>query len=447
MERDWKHQLKDKMESYSEPAPEGLWEDILSSVESSKPAAGGQGQDARRKTVRILSGITGIAAAILLLLMLFRPDGEQHGIVGQDSLVADNSGRSNGVEMADEGAGISMSPEVTEEGAGSSTDARNDGGTGPSTPVGTTEVLPDSGNVAIPTEPGDDVIPTGQSEQRNLPENNSSTAVGATEKETSPANDAKDDEEINIIKRNPTDWQDILLADAAEKKTPKKKVSFSVYGSGFFSKANSHSGYSDAVNEFASTNSMQYGQSALAGIMLFNRTKTVTTDSKHYLPVKAGVTFSWNFTPRWSLETGIMYSWLLSRQRTGSDSYYVDSRQTLHYLGVPLAVGYSIWSNNWLNIYASAGGMLEKCVGGNERHNYTYSNDTRDMDTEKLAVKPLQWSVMASAGAQFKITDFVGIYLEPGVIYHFDNGSEVRSSYTEQPFNFNLNLGLRFSFE
>ncbi len=419
------------MESYSEPAPEGLWEDILSSVESSKPAAGGQGQDARRKAVRILSGITGIAAAILLLLMLFRPDGEQQGIVGQDSLVADNSGRSNGVEMADEGAG-------------SSTDARNDGGASPSAPVGTTEVLPDSGNVAIPTEQGDDVIPTEQSEQRNLPYEG---AAETTDKKTSPANDAKDDEEINIIKRNPSDWQDILLADAAEKKTPKKKVSFSVYGSGFFSKANSHSGYSDAVNEFASTNSMQYGQSALAGIMLFNRTKTVTTDSKHYLPVKAGVTFSWNFTPRWSLETGIMYSWLLSRQRTGSDSYYVDSRQTLHYLGVPLAVGYSIWSNNWLNIYASAGGMLEKCVSGNVRHTYTYSNDTRDMDTEKLAVKPLQWSVMASAGAQFKITDFVGIYLEPGVIYHFDNGSEIQSSYTEQPFNFNLNLGLRFSFE
>ena len=431
MERNWKNQLKDKMESYSEPAPEGLWEDILSSVESSKPAAGGQGQDARRKAVRILSGITGIAAAILLLLMLFRPDGEQQGIVGQDSLVADNSGRSNGVEMADEGAG-------------SSTDARNDGGASPSAPVGTTEVLPDSGNVAIPTEQGDDVIPTEQSEQRNLPYEG---AAETTDKKTSPANDAKDDEEINIIKRNPSDWQDILLADAAEKKTPKKKVSFSVYGSGFFSKANSHSGYSDAVNEFASTNSMQYGQSALAGIMLFNRTKTVTTDSKHYLPVKAGVTFSWNFTPRWSLETGIMYSWLLSRQRTGSDSYYVDSRQTLHYLGVPLAVGYSIWSNNWLNIYASAGGMLEKCVSGNVRHTYTYSNDTRDMDTEKLAVKPLQWSVMASAGAQFKITDFVGIYLEPGVIYHFDNGSEIQSSYTEQPFNFNLNLGLRFSFE
>ena len=182
MERNWKNQLKDKMESYSEPAPEGLWEDILSSVESSKPAAGGQGHDARRKAVRILSGITGIAAAILLLLMLFRPDGEQQGIVRQDSLVADNSGRSNGVEMADEGAGISTPPEVTEEGAGSSTDARNDGGASPSTPVGTTEVLPDPGNAAIPTEQGDDVIPTGQSEQRNLSENSSSTAVGATDK-------------------------------------------------------------------------------------------------------------------------------------------------------------------------------------------------------------------------------------------------------------------------
>ena len=34
---------------------------------------------------------------------------------------------------------------------------------------------------------------------------------------------------------------------------------------------------------------------------------------------------------------------------------------------------------------------------------------------ENVKVKPLQWSLSAAAGAQFKITEKLGIYAEPGV--------------------------------
>ena len=90
---------------------------------------------------------------------------------------------------------------------------------------------------------------------------------------------------------------------------------------------------------------------------------------------------------------------------------------------------------------------MEKCVGGSVRKNYIYGNETRKTEAEKLTVAPLQWSVGASAGLQFNISGLIGIYLEPGLTYHFRNGAPVETVYSDRPLNFSLNLGLRFSFD
>ena len=197
----------------------------------------------------------------------------------------------------------------------------------------------------------------------------------------------------------------------------------------------------------SSVSPLLYGRDALAGILMYNRDEEVLTENRHYLPIRAGISVSYAFTDRWSIESGLVYSYLLSTFRTGSDSYFIDSRQTLHYLGIPLTASYNIWKNRWLDVYFSAGGMLEKCIGGNVRNNYVYNDSIREKKTDHVTVRPLQWSVSASAGLQFNITRLVGLYLEPGVTYHFDNKSGIANVYNEHPLNFNMNLGLRFSFE
>ena len=58
---------------------------------------------------------------------------------------------------------------------------------------------------------------------------------------------------------------------------------------------------------------------------------------------------------------------------------------------------------------------------------------------------PLQWSVGASLGIGYRFNGLVGIYLEPGVSYYFDNGSFVETVYRERPLNFSLGIGLRFN--
>ena len=72
------------------------------------------------------------------------------------------------------------------------------------------------------------------------------------------------------------------------------------------------------------------------------------------------------------------------------------------------------------------------------------SDDNTQSYDQDLRDRRPQWSVNASAGLQYKINDILGVYLEPGVGYYFDNGSNVSTIYKEKPLNFNFTVGLRF---
>ena len=52
----------------------------------------------------------------------------------------------------------------------------------------------------------------------------------------------------------------------------------------------------------------------------------------------------------------------------------------------------------------------------------------------------------ASAGAEYRFGDRVGVYVAPGIERHFDNGAQARSAYTEKPLHWNVDLGVRFHF-
>ena len=59
--------------------------------------------------------------------------------------------------------------------------------------------------------------------------------------------------------------------------------------------------------------------------------------------------------------------------------------------------------------------------------------------------KPV-FSTNTSLGVEYQLGKFIGLFAEPGVNYYFKNGSGIESSYTEKPFNFNFNLGVRVNF-
>lgn len=172
----------------------------------------------------------------------------------------------------------------------------------------------------------------------------------------------------------------------------------------------------------------------------------VYTDVRHFQPVTLGVSLKYNLNDNWSVTSGLNYTALFSQLSTGSYNHYYNSRQTLHYLGLPLTVNYTAWRSGQLSTYISAGGMLEKNVAGTLSTEYIVDNNIEERSQDRLSVKPLQWSVSSAAGIEYRLWKGIGLYAEPGVTYHFRNSSGVETIYREKPLNFNIRFGLRFSF-
>ena len=160
-------------------------------------------------------------------------------------------------------------------------------------------------------------------------------------------------------------------------------------------------------------------------------------NAKHHAPVSVGVQVAFVIAPRLSLSTGLVYT------RTSSDFYpYAPSsnynvHQVLHYVGIPVGLNYEFWQSGGFHAYVMAGAEAD----------YNVKNDTEEEGVKKENAKRdrVQFSGKASLGAQYDITPKVGLYIEPGAKYYFDNGSHVENTFKDKKLNFNLQFGLRFN--
>lgn len=223
------------------------------------------------------------------------------------------------------------------------------------------------------------------------------------------------------------------------------------YGNSLVSYNNTYSGFATlsraSVPPIADINnhpSADGAPSVYSQIMYNARNEEVESEIDHAMPVTVGATVQYRFNDDWSLESGLVYTLLSSKLHSGTGKTYIQSRQKLHYIGIPLKVHRRIWDNRYWEVYASAGGMMEKCVSAS-RTNIGVSVQAESRETEDLDVRRLQFSLAAAAGVQFKFNNWSGIYAEPGLTYYFDDGEETMTIRKEHPFNFSLQVGLRFT--
>ena len=210
--------------------------------------------------------------------------------------------------------------------------------------------------------------------------------------------------------------------------------------------SNGYRNFKIGVNPFAVVpEKNNWSHDAMANIMLNNLNTTTTTDIKHHLPVRVGVSVNYDLTDRWGVESGLAYTILASDLRSGGTNDYYETKQKLHYLGIPLKTNFKIWSNKRFSVYAAAGGMMEIPVAGQSRTNYVNNGHVVGNDSEDVNPDKLQWSINANLGVQYNISNLLGIYLEPGVGYYFDDGSDVLTIYKEKKCNFDFQLGVRFN--
>lgn len=277
--------------------------------------------------------------------------------------------------------------------------------------------------------------------------------TNAAASKTSSEKEESIDNEV-VRQKEEAKWAAIMAEEQAERKHSARRFSagISVTGAGTASSSErqltnaimganpleSNVNYADWVD-----GGFRNGES----LVVYNQPE-VETKYSHKLPVKFGVSFRYGFNERLGIESGLTYTLLNSTFTTaaGTANGNTTGKQTLHYIGIPLNVTYNIIGSKLFNVYASAGGAMEKAVGG--YFETTGHVDGKRSETNRNSLKPkeLQWSLNASAGAQVNVLNQLGLYVEPGISYRIPSGSHVRSIYTDKKLDFSIGFGIRFNF-
>ena len=169
--------------------------------------------------------------------------------------------------------------------------------------------------------------------------------------------------------------------------------------------------------------------------MAMMRARSGYSDSyQHEIPVSVGLSARVFLTDRLSINTGLNYTrykslrtrWFAATHDQQKDWQYA------HYIGVPVRLDYNAVNRKHFNLYFGAGLQMDKCV-------YATVGD------ERLHEKQILFGLNGAMGMQVNIVPMVGLYFEPEVSYALNKGS-IETFRSDEPFVVTVRGGLRFNF-
>ena len=164
----------------------------------------------------------------------------------------------------------------------------------------------------------------------------------------------------------------------------------------------------------------------------------------HDKPITFGLSMTKTINRNWNMETGLQYSLLKSEFILGEDDYYIQKRQKVQYLGIPLRLSYKWFGANRWTAYTSAGIILNIPLSGKTDEQYVTGTVVPYSDSWHFT-PPFQWTVGTGIGLQYNFAKNWGVYLEPTFSWHIPNGSTTRTIWTEHPFTITVPFGIRFT--
>ena len=448
MKRNWKEDIHDRLGNFETDAPDGLWEAIHQRMAQTERA-----QAEKRQTPFVLQPAlrrTACAAAACLALVVgyqYFADGGKETANGVKQAGGDGMIAVGGTVASDNSRYVASKPatasivatnlagvRVAKNGvtpAAVYAQTQNDESAQISTPqhLNPSTSQPLNPSTSQPLNPSTSQHPNPSTSQHP----NTSTSQPLNPSTSQPHNPS-----TSLLAYTPADNSRGRHEGAAARWTLSTSATT---GMGASSVTNSTATYVEAVGP----DNVIWADNPQLGIGIFNQGKSVKTEYKHRLPVRVGFNVAYRLTDRLSVESGVSYTRLSSDMKDGTKDNYSSGSQKLDYIGVPLNVKYRAFGYRRLSVYASAGLLTEKCVSGKTTHEYVISGEKKKHEAEDVTAKPWQLSVNAALGAQFDVLRNVGVYVEPGVSYYFDDRSTLSTIYKEKPLNFNLNLGVRYT--
>ena len=428
-DKKWMNDIRRKMDGFEMPPPEHLWEDIERQVNTGF---------AEHKTVGLHRRRTWMAAAVMAGALVM----------------------GGGVWLSTHQDGGSVSQSATPRPALANTPGTSGSSSSQTAETSLTQANGTHFAQIYQSKNGSHAVPTGMEGDSDAVSTGLEVIVdkGQKEPEIAPAPSGKETPQRNQPARQ-TDvydsrsWDNTLLAS---NHSDGDRFSVSVTAAGLMGSNNQQGGYGEllagsvwqdeAADGVKSDNGSSNDYGSLEEVIAGTNNREVYTKKKHRQPVKVGVSVNWRLSDRWTVGTGVTYSYLSSELTSGTDDSHYTTHQKLQYVGIPLNVSYTFYQHKRWSVYGTTGGMVEKCVKGKSSTDYIVGGKLESTQYDDVKEKRLQYSVGAAVGVQAKIADHVGFYVEPGVSCHFNNHSDVTNIYKDTPFNFSLGLGFRYSF-
>lgn len=411
-QEDWTSRLRERLEDYETPAPEGLWQQI----ESSLPAG-------RKAKVRPLKKWIAAAAAVMLvggvgLGLLWKSDNSEN-VVARD--VVDNV--TNSVANSSHVSTVDVS-------------AADDELVAQATSHKSENVRISVGNkYFIVTSQVADGKPVGFS----IKVEDKIDEIQETEEEF----ESMETRNESLKQSMRSSSMPLQQSPAIHHSTPNKKSHFyqrfsAGLAAGSVALVNSRSTTGVLMSPVMLSPYSDGGIGETGGLVMAAPAYLPDFEehTEHKAPLTLGLKLGYSITPRMWVESGVQYSKLSStfvREMSGSE---LTSEQALHYVGVPLGVGYRIFDVGPLSFYGLAGAQADFNVKAKSSVEGVKTDGVKD---------DVQFSANAALGAQVKITPHLGVYVEPGARYYFDNGSNVQNYFKDKKLNFNLQVGARWN--
>ena len=440
MKRNWKEDIHDRLGNFETDAPDGLWEAIHQRMAQTERA-----QAEKRQTPFVLQPAlrrTACAAAACLALVVgyqYFADGGKETANGVKQAGGDGMIAVGGTVASDNSRYVASKPATASIVATNIAGVRvAENGVTPAAVYAQTQ-NDESAQISTPQHLNPSTSqPLNTSTSQPLNPSTSHHHTPSTSQPLNPSTSQPHNPSKSLLAYTPADNSRGRHEGAAARWTLSTSATT---GMGASSVTNSTATYVEAVGP----DDVIWADNPQLGIGIFNQGKSVKTEYKHRLPVRVGFNVAYRLTDRLSVESGVSYTRLSSDMKDGTKDNYSSGSQKLDYIGVPLNVKYRAFGYRRLSVYASVGLLTEKCVSGKTTHEYVISGEKKKHEAEDVAAKPWQLSVNAALGAQFDVLRNVGVYVEPGVSYYFDDRSTLSTIYKEKPLNFNLNLGVRYT--
>lgn len=485
---DWKSQLRSRMEAYGEPEPDGLWESVASSlrqkgvmagsgVAESASSSGNLSRDRRHLWWYVVPALA-MAAVCVGLLLPFSGGESQVTVVPGDmiseSVIADKVLEGDSANVAPDKASAPVSGELP---------TSNERLASNSVPV--------SSEVSISNErPASNRVLASN----RVPASNEVSALGErpvldemTSEDKASAGDVfggvlfdvdasvSPSQECTVVEQqkpkarrgqefpSEEDFEDPFAEEMETSSGSKRsRLALGLHLGGVGSYSGGSSGSASMADAFVSstvpfgTNDGtpikldSKGKLPYNGVLMGDTFRSVESEHRFYQPVSVGVEVSYDLGRRFFLGSGLSYTCLVSESSSGSSESRGSLTQTVHLLGVPLKVGYKIIDNPLFELSVAGGGRVDKAIASKTVTRLTLNGPEPVKSASSGTVFPLYWSLTASASAAYKLSSLVGLYLEPGLSWHFgsksDNGLALETVWSGRPLNFQLNAGVRFYF-